>query len=254
MINKIIKRVGFIKSEFPIYVDGKIVVEECMTTVLVTEEYGTILFDTGSPTESDVVVNSLSNDFGVTTDDVRFVFNTHILHADHTGSNHLFKKAKTILSRNEFELAKELVDFLNTNVSNSLLTDYLIKRFPGYSVNCGEAEAKGFRNYMDFFWDENKLGNSRAYLEDKPDIPPFISCLPTPGHTLNHYSFIIEDNEQTICVAGDAIAKKDILTKDVSRPEDFGVHMDFDSYFKSIEKLKRQEGLLVPGHDDAFQM
>lgn len=246
-------KVGFIRSKFPLYTKGRGMMQDCITTVLLSDDYGPILFDTGSPTNRESVVEGLKKDFGLLPEDIRFVFNTHIIHVDHMGTNELYTNAKTIFSGKELEEAREVMEFIETNSSDALLAEYMIKRYPSYAVNCGEREAKGFRKYMNFFWRENRLGHNIAFIEDEPDIPPFITVLPTPGHTPNHYSFIIEESDMSICIAGDAVAKRSILTKDPAKPESFGRNMEFENYLASLEKIKQHKGLLVPGHDEPFE-
>jgi glyoxylase-like metal-dependent hydrolase (beta-lactamase superfamily II) len=222
---------------------------KCSSLIIIHPYFGGIIFDTGSPDNPDDIKNQLKKYFGISADEIKWVFNTHI-HPDHTGSNYLFKNANIIISRNDFLEAKSISEI---SLSDHDLKSYLYDHYKGYKNFYDDFEINNLKLYIKKYWNEERLGLNLkvSYIEDNPEIPDFIKIIPTFGHTLYHYSYKVENNNRDLYITGDAVSYRQILNEDYnSRLNE--PHMDFNSYFKTVDILKKYNGIFVPGHDRPF--
>jgi len=242
-------KAGYILTRYPFITQNGIQSIRCFSFVIYSEKYGGIIFDTGSPDESDIFIDKLKKDFNLYPEDIKWVFNTHLIHPDHIGANNLFKNAEFVYSKNEIRDVCYIYDkALNCSIKD-IVTLFHIK-YPGYKINCFDFEAESLKIYADKHWPLIKevIEKNALYIEDNPQIPDFIKIIHTPGHTYNHYSFVIDER---IMISGDALSMRLVL--DIKKPQDnFEPHMDFDEYLNTINKIKEFKGLIVPGHDKPF--
>ena len=99
---------GYTFTDYPYLTrDNKTKILKCSSFVLIDEKFGPMVFDTGSAYDEKNLAHYLSHQFNLKPEDIKWVFITHI-HPDHIGSNRLFKNAKIILSRNEFEFGDKI--------------------------------------------------------------------------------------------------------------------------------------------------
>ena len=243
-------KAGYVFTNFP-YLSGRNEKKylKCTSFVLVDKNYGPMIFDGGSVYDSLTLINFLKENFNLTPSDIQWVFTTHI-HPDHIGANRFFKNAKLIISKKDYEFAR---DIANVVFEGGNLLEYLHKNCPGYRTSFSEFEAKRMKMQIEDKWSEKNVGINLnpCYIEDSPIIPDFIKIIPTPGHTFHHYSFLITTNNSKILVAGDALSMRLIL-RDNHEERLLEPHMDFDKYFNSLEIIKKYDCLIIPGHDRPF--
>ena len=107
----------------------------------------------------------LKEHLGWEPEDVDIVIHTH-LHYDHAGNDYLFKNAKFIIQRDEFE----------------------------YGMNCPET-GFGFA-FNKKRYDKNAVPYFNWILLDgEEQVLPGIICFPTHGHTVGHQSILINTEE-----------------------------------------------------------
>lgn len=77
-----------------------------------------------------------------------------------------------------------------------------------------------------------------------------IDVLPTPGHTLGHHSLRFDCEGMSVVIAGDAVATQDFWR------ERRGYYncVDFNLSTKSMDKIAGLADILVPGHDNFFDL
>lgn len=241
---------GYCLTDFPYNTENDgIKYLKCTSFIIIDKGYGPILFDTGSILDYKTLLDFLKNTYNLLPDDIRWVFITHI-HPDHIGANRFFKKAKLILSRNDYEFGNNIAKVV---FKKKDLLKYLHENCPGYISSIGQFEAERMEEQILNYWTDEIIGiNKNPYfIEDSPDIPHFIKIIQTKGHTFHHYSFQINIENIKILVTGDALSMRMIL-RESHEFRFLEPHMDFDLYFKSLAKLKKINGLIIPGHDRAF--
>jgi len=223
----------------------------CLSFVLISKEYGAMIFDTGSPFKPEILLENLKNSFDLDPEDIKWVFITHF-HPDHIGSNNLFKRAKFVFPKRDLEFGSEVAEVV---FSGKKLLSFLHSRCPGYIGNFGEVGERNTIYYVKSFWSKERLGLNLTYgfIEDDVEIPPFIEPIESFGHTHFSYSYKINLNNQNYFITGDAVSNrlaiKSEIGDNISEP-----HMDLEKYFSSINYFKNQNGIIVPGHDKPFNI
>jgi glyoxylase-like metal-dependent hydrolase (beta-lactamase superfamily II) len=214
-------------------------------------EYGPMIFDTGTPHDTDTTSSILKKQFNLDTDDMKWVFITHI-HPDHTGSNFLFKKAKIVISKEDFLFSKRIANIV---FSKGDLKSFLYENCPGYKNYYDDIEIEKMKNMINDYWSEKRfgIGLDTCFIEDNPPIPPFIRIMNSPGHTFHHKSYMISglNPGKNIYITGDSISNRHIINSEyedrLNEP-----HMDFSLFDKTITEFRNYDGVFVPGHDRPF--
>ena len=124
---------------------------------------------------------------GIAPSDVKLIVLTH-LHIDHDGGLAAFPRARVMVSAGERAAAAGLVGRLN---------GYLPQRWPTH-----------FDPEPFVFADEpfGPFARSRRLTADGA-----LAALPTPGHTANHVSIVLDDGARRIVFVGDAAYSQDNL-------------------------------------------
>ena len=223
---------------------------KCSSFVMIDDKNNGIIFDTGSPYDNETLINELKAKFSLEPKDIKYVFNTHI-HPDHVGGNELFKNAKIIMSKIDFEFHKEMANAsLNGGVKK--FKEFLSEKCPHNTLT--EKDCEDNVLFINRFWNLEKLGFNKEqevlFLEDNPKIPEYIMPLKTFGHTIGHYTFHIKGKSNDIYVTGDAISNRLILNNHNRKIDEAQIFPE--DYIKTIEVLKKNGGIFVPGHDKPF--
>jgi len=243
-------RAGYILSNFSVpREEGGLNFLKTFSFVYVDKKYGAMIFDTGSPYKPEEIILPLKQYFGLSPDDIKWVFITHI-HPDHIGLNSFFRKAKLIFSAKDYEVADEIADVA---LSDKDLYTFLNQKFENYNGFFKEFDAVILKELTKKFWSKKSFGFdlSHSFIEDNPDIPPFVKIIPTFGHTLYHYSYLIESSHKNFYVTGDALSNRLILN--IEKKENLvEAEMDAKKYLETIQGFKNFKGIFVPGHDRPF--
>lgn len=227
--------IKFLKSSLFLYFDNK---------------YGALLFDTGSIYDTKSLLFFLKTYFNLYPEDIKWVFITH-MHPDHIGGNRLFKNAKIVFSKKEYEFTNNIAQAV---FKGDNLLKYLHENCPGYKNYFTQHEADNMQRYIENYWSKESLGFhlNPVFIEENPSIPEIVEIVPTPGHTFFHYSYLIRTQIINILITGDALSMKMILRDEENDERLLEPHMDFTSYFKSLMFIKNFDGIIVPGHDRPF--
>lgn len=216
------------------------------TVSLVTNAEECILVDTGYPRQQKRLLESLERR-GLSADSITHVFNTH-LHFDHSHNNSVFRRAKIVCARREFEWMTELCDRL---VLDSVSLDDVYKCYP--ELRPFEDDPKtiwGMLKMVQRIWSQERLGRREQFLwlEDCT-LPDGMEALPTPGHVPFHYSYVFGTASGPTLIAGDAmITRSNADQKVMTFPP-----TNRQQYAETKKALEAFEGTIVPGHDLQFR-
>lgn len=158
------------------------------------------LIDTGTANNFNDI-KSFCEEEGVEINDIDIIINTHC-HADHIGSNYLFKKANSNIILYAHRLAKPYIEDLEKQ--------YKERPVPGF---------------FDLISGSNKVDKA---LEDGDviDIGMKLQIIHTPGHSKGSISIFIP--EKDVLITGDAVPGR----------QDIPIYEDVNELKKSFLKLK----------------
>jgi glyoxylase-like metal-dependent hydrolase (beta-lactamase superfamily II) len=69
-----------------------------------------------------------------------------------------------------------------------------------------------------------------------------------PGHSIDDHAVFLQGSTQNVLVAGDALYHRD-LWREPSLPD---IHLSEDMFRLSAQQLSEFQGIIIPGHDFAF--
>jgi glyoxylase-like metal-dependent hydrolase (beta-lactamase superfamily II) len=148
------------------------------------------------------------------------VINTH-LHWDHCYGNSFFKKARFFVQKRELDYARNPLPLHEK----------------GYEVR-QEGVVPPFE------------GIPFDFLDGDADLAPGIKVLLTPGHTPGIQTVCVQTREGLYIIAGDNIPYFENMAVPDHRPFlPSPVYVDLKEYYESLERLKRLNGFILPGHD-----
>jgi glyoxylase-like metal-dependent hydrolase (beta-lactamase superfamily II) len=137
--------------------------------------------------------------------DIQLVINTH-LHFDHCGQNAVFTHAPFFVQRSELERAR--------------------------------VESKELSNWFDF------AGARFELLDGHAEIAEGVRVMPTPGHTRGHQSVLVDTDDGTDVLIGDAAYTPNIYIRPDTEELPPGQAADRDAWRESL----RQVQSLAPEH------
>lgn len=197
-----------------------------VTSTIVEGKRSLIIIDTGMADNPDLLERLAA--LGYAPADFDLVINTH-LHPDHIGGNRHFTRARILISRREF-LSRQTVEppagHRRPIVARMLQT--LLARYPVADV-VGPPERL-------------------EYLEDNPALPEGIGIIPAPGHSSDSRAVVLRGETRQALATGDALYHRD-LWRQRTLP---GIHCDEGQFRRSAEELAAFPGIIIPGHDRAF--
>lgn len=167
-----------------------------------------ILFDTGSQGIRPNLLKALE-ELSMKPDQIDSVFLSH-LHFDHCGNASLFRNARFIISEAEWKYATTEEDVFTTEESVKYLSD------------------------------REKIIISR----DGDEIYPGVKAIFTSGHTPGGMSMVLEADNETWIIAGDAVKNRIELLKG-----EVDMSLDNEQSRQSILRIKNIADRVLPGHD-----
>ena len=150
---------------------------------------------------------------GIDPEDVRTVVMTH-LHGDHAGGIPHFPRSEFIVARGEWEAAQ------------------------GF-----KGEAAGFLPRHFPQWLRPTL------VDGEHTVAEGVRIMPTPGHTPDHQSVIVEDGSRTLFIAGDMAYSEDLLREGAVD----GVTTDPEGAARTVARVRElveaRNAVFLPAHD-----
>ncbi|MBB3979887.1 glyoxylase-like metal-dependent hydrolase (beta-lactamase superfamily II) [Rhizobium azooxidifex] len=182
---------------------------------------GLVLFDTGAGLDTDGIFSVMTEN-GLTPDDLQFVFLTHA-HGDHSAG------------------ARELQRRTGCKVLCSRLTSSLLDEGePAFSLDV--ARAAGVYP-DDFVYTRPSVDALIADGETLAIGDLSIEAIATPGHSLDHHSYLVRRNDTAALVTGDAIFHSGRII--YQGTYDFDIRVSAES----IRRLGNCDfEILLPGH------
>lgn len=168
--------------------------------------------------EKDETLEGALREIGWTLEDPDIVINTH-LHYDHADNNALLPQARFYVSEREWSYAKQPID------TQRIIYNGLWERAP--------------LNYFSY----------SLVAVDHFEVLPGLRLIKTPGHSAGHQSVLVNTEEGTLCIAGDAAnLMENLLT---GAPP--GILFSTEEALMSMEKVKGLADQILTGHDPGIE-
>jgi glyoxylase-like metal-dependent hydrolase (beta-lactamase superfamily II) len=163
--------------------------------------------------EDETLVAALA-EIGWRPQDVDIVVNSH-LHYDHAENNTMFAGARFVVSRTEWEYAKDPIP--------------------------------SQRKLYDFAWTDESVHylDYQLIAVDDYDLLPGLRLIQTPGHSRGHQSILVNTAEGVVCVAGDAAC----LPESFYAPSPPGGATSIEQGFASLERIRTSADRVLMNHD-----
>lgn len=164
--------------------------------------------------EEDEGIEAALAEMGWRTQDVDMVINSH-LHYDHAENNTLFTGSQFIVSRTEWEYAKDPIP--------------------------------SQRKLYDFEWTDETVTYMDYQLisTDDYDVKAGIRLIQTPGHSRGHQSVLVNTAQGVVCIAGDAAC----LPESFTGPTPPGGATSIEQGFDSLERIRNSSKRVFMNHD-----
>ncbi len=203
------------------------------STIVEFYNHSLAIIDTGMADNPDLLEQL--DDMGYKSSEFSLVLNTH-LHPDHIGGNRHFTNARIFISRKELAYHQSLEGACHASgpapdIPQNVLIREMLEMREKYPV----ADLIGTPGQIEF-------------LEDHPLLPCDIKLIPAPGHSIDDRAIILRGRTQEVLIAGDALYHRD-LWRETSIP---GMNFNEDMFRRSAQQLSEFQGIIVPGHDFAF--
>ncbi|HEX8120218.1 MAG TPA: N-acyl homoserine lactonase family protein [Solirubrobacteraceae bacterium] len=154
---------------------------------------------------------------GFDPEDVKTVVMTH-MHGDHAGGIPHFPRSEFLVARGEYEATKGIEGKIN----------YLPQHLPQWFAPT-LVDLDG--------WDPGHV------------VAPGVRIVPTPGHTADHVSVVVEDGERTLFIAGDASYREDLMREGVAD----GVTQSPETHLATLARIRafvdEHSAIYLPTHD-----
>jgi glyoxylase-like metal-dependent hydrolase (beta-lactamase superfamily II) len=232
-----------LSMHLPVFTPGKTPSIPLMAGLLRYDEQ-LVLVDTGFHDEPDLLL--CLKRLNIQPQNVQVVINTHV-HPDHVGNNRLFTNATIILSRADYEFARQYSHAMmaTNDPLHVLLTFFPEARGHRLLRHASQAQEMARR-----FWQDDIIGQKDqiSWIEDRPSLPLHIELWPTPGHTPGHHAVVLRTSTPLL-ISGDAMPGRLFWR---SRLTELVPRFNNEQFLESKTWVEQFEGLIMGGHDRPF--
>ncbi len=159
---------------------------------------------------------------GLNPADVRWVVLTH-LHQDHDGGVKHFPNAEFLVSRQEWAAGQGF---------GGRMSGYLNWRWRGLAPRLVDFESGAHYGF-----------------DASETLTPDIRLVPTPGHSAGHLSVVVEQDDHTLFIAGDAAYTQDLLIQDRIDGVGPDPEAQHDSHRRIMALAAQVPTVFLPSHD-----
>lgn len=231
-------------ADVNILIEGKSFPRFNGTSVLIRNGRENIIVDTGLQYHRKSLISAISNR-NLDLNDIDMVINTH-LHIDHCGNNALFKRARYIFHKAEYEFLGAVA-----NLPREKIEEIMPKYYPDLSPN----QLRAFSGLMVRhsqaleYLSDPEVKRRLFLVEDQVEISTGVSLIMTPGHTHGHISVLVKDRTKNsrICIAGDAWATHEQSAPGIIAP--FKLTADIQQFTRNKKNIESCSDIIIPGHD-----
>jgi len=185
------------------------------TNSLLTVGGNKILIDTGPSSRRNILYRALA-ERNLGTEDIDIVILTH-LHWDHCQNTDLFPNARILVHPTEFDYAK------NPNRHDHAAAQYMAEHIAKMKIEL---------------------------VSEGDQVVEGVSIVETPGHTKGHISVLVEEDQEKLLLAGDAMPDGGTI----SRGLPYNIFWDVSDARDSVEKMVDISKVFYPGHDRPFRL
>jgi glyoxylase-like metal-dependent hydrolase (beta-lactamase superfamily II) len=232
-----------LKMVMPTFTPGKTASMPLMAGVLHYDDQ-LVLVDTGFHEEPDLL--TCLQRLNIRPPSIQVVINTHV-HPDHVGNNRLFTHARFVLSRKDYEFARDYSHAMMATTDPLAVLQSFYPDARGHRLLRHAAQAKEMARR---FWQDDIIGpeDRIAWIEDQPALPPFMDLVPTPGHTPGHHAVVLRTSTPLL-LSGDAMPSRLFWR---SRLTELVPRFSSEQFQHSKGWIEQFEGLIMGGHDLPF--
>jgi glyoxylase-like metal-dependent hydrolase (beta-lactamase superfamily II) len=225
------------------HIDSFIIKDVPVTSTIVVMDDALIMVDTGMVGNQWLEEDLIS--VGYFPSDFDLVINTH-LHPDHIGGNRLFTNARIIISQKEWNYQLLLEGALQDTDDPARLMLSIGRK----TDENNEIVAKDLKNLANKYPLKEIIGNIKQieFIENKPSLPDGLSLLTVPGHSIDSQAVILKGQYNQAMIAGDALYHRSMWKQDYLP----NLHYDADMFNDNARKLSLFKGIIIPGHDHAY--
>jgi len=177
--------------------------------------------------------------------DFSLVINTHI-HPDHVGGNRHFKNACILISRQELAYERDFAARLRESKDPAAGLHSMGRHVRDQEILL----ARELKKLTEAYPADKLVGDPEQleFFEDQPLLPKNLSVVSVPGHSIGSRAVILQDKSRAVLVAGDALYHRDLWRKNSA-----GIlHYNADLFMNNARRISRFRGIIIPGHDRAF--
>lgn len=156
-----------------------------------------------------------------------------------------------ILSKKEYEDTQGQIDAAFSKSQEGFL-QYMFDTCPGYKGHFNITNSIIVQDQIRKYWPGDKVisGLNIKYLENTPDMPPFVKVISSKGHTHGHIAYHVETDTIDFYITGDAVSNR--LEYMYHDGEPLEPQVNRQLYTQSKEAISLYQGIIAPGHDRPF--